>query len=95
MTTVTVAKKGTKYIFSAEGHSGYGPAGQDIVCAGVSALCFALAVSVRPYQFETSEGNMYICFDKKNKRELNMAVNGLHKIEKKYPNHLIVFKKSS
>lgn len=52
MTTVTVSKKGTKYIFSAEGHSGYGPAGQDIVCAGVSALCFALAVSVRPYQLK-------------------------------------------
>lgn len=38
---------------------------------------------------------MYICFDKKYKRELNMAVNGLREIEKKYPNHLIVFKKSS
>ena len=28
---------------TASGHAGFAPAGQDIVCAGISALCFAAA----------------------------------------------------
>lgn len=32
-----------KVVITADGHSGYAPAGEDIVCAGVSALMFAAA----------------------------------------------------
>ena len=43
MTTVTLDRLYDGYLFSCEGHAGYAPGGGDIVCAGVSALCIALA----------------------------------------------------
>lgn len=42
MTRVTLNRLYDGYLFSCEGHAGYAPQGQDIVCAGVSALCIAL-----------------------------------------------------
>ena len=42
MTRVTVAPLGDGWWFECRGHAGYAPKGQDIVCAGVSALCMAL-----------------------------------------------------
>ena len=40
MIRVAFTEKGDRIVgFSSAGHSGYAPAGRDIVCAGVSALC--------------------------------------------------------
>lgn len=41
MTRVTGREYGDNYIFIAEGHSGYGNRGTDIVCAGISTLVYA------------------------------------------------------
>ncbi|HHW13223.1 MAG TPA: ribosomal-processing cysteine protease Prp [Firmicutes bacterium] len=39
MTSVQFLRAGTRFVgFKAKGHTGYAPAGQDIVCAGVSTL---------------------------------------------------------
>ena len=43
MTRIRVLKENGKVILTAEGHSGYAPAGEDIVCAGISALMFSAA----------------------------------------------------
>lgn len=40
MTTVYHREYYDKQIFTVEGHSGFGRAGQDIVCAGVSTLAY-------------------------------------------------------
>ena len=42
MTRVTFAELNGGWWFECRGHAGYAPKGQDIVCAGVSALCMAL-----------------------------------------------------
>ena len=42
LTVVTVREDGLKV----EGHAGYGPKGQDIVCAGITALTETLLVSL-------------------------------------------------
>ncbi len=42
MITVKIKKGNCKYKIYAAGHAGYGKAGQDIVCAGVSSLLYAL-----------------------------------------------------
>lgn len=41
MTRITMKEEDGKVVITADGHSGYAPAGEDIVCAGVSALMFA------------------------------------------------------
>lgn len=43
MTRITMKEEDGKVVITADGHSGYAPAGEDIVCAGVSALMFAAA----------------------------------------------------
>ncbi len=43
MTTVKVFRAGRRFKINIEGHSGYAPSGQDIVCAGISALSQAAA----------------------------------------------------
>jgi len=43
MIEIRVFPKGDGMVLSAEGHAGMAPRGQDIVCAGVSALLFGFA----------------------------------------------------
>lgn len=47
MIKVLITKKHGQIIkVQAKGHSGYGPAGKDIICAGVSALLQALKIGL-------------------------------------------------
>lgn len=51
-----------------DGHAGYAPAGQDIVCAGVSALIMAMVDTFEtdeiPYSMEHSNGYIHLrCLD--------------------------------
>ena len=46
MTRVTYTHDGNAFSLTSEGHAGYAPAGQDIVCAGISALCGALEIAL-------------------------------------------------
>ncbi len=48
MIKVRLRKRGHAIVhLSAEGHSGYGPSGTDIVCSGVSSLMQALEIGLR------------------------------------------------
>ena len=50
MICVTVEKKQNSYIrFESRGHAGYRKAGQDIVCAGVSALIITIANALETF----------------------------------------------
>lgn len=46
MITIKIAKGRCKYKICAVGHAGYGKAGHDIVCAGVSSLLYALTAGL-------------------------------------------------
>ena len=46
MITVKIEKGKCKYKLCADGHAGYGKMGQDIVCAGVSSLLYALTAGL-------------------------------------------------
>ncbi|MBQ7637733.1 MAG: ribosomal-processing cysteine protease Prp [Clostridia bacterium] len=43
MTKITIKQLNDGWLFDCEGHSGFGKKGNDIVCAGISALCMAFA----------------------------------------------------
>lgn len=46
MTKVNYERKGYFFSLTCQGHAGYAPAGKDIVCAGISALCGALEITL-------------------------------------------------
>ena len=64
MITVTVSKKNNSYIsFVAEGHAGYAEAGQDIVCAAVSALIITTVNSLEKFtddKFDVQEEDGFV-----------------------------------
>ena len=64
MITVTVSKKSNSYIsFVSEGHAGYAEAGQDIVCAAVSALIITTVNSLEEFtddKFDVQEKDGFV-----------------------------------
>ncbi len=52
MVDVKIYSGENSFIVTGNGHAGFAPKGQDIVCAGVSALCMALLNAVT-YSVET------------------------------------------
>ena len=64
MITVTVSKKNNSYIsFVSEGHAGYAEAGQDIVCAAVSALIITTVNSLEKFtddKFDVQEKDGFV-----------------------------------
>lgn len=64
MTTVRVLRQGKSIVaVAAEGHTGYAPAGKDIVCAGVSALMQCLRVGLEDV---VGLQGVYVVCDEKN-----------------------------
>ena len=83
------------------GHADYAEAGKDIVCAGVSAITYALLGYLEKIDktvvsdIKDEEG--YICIvsnsiDKRVESAFDMALLGLRQIELAYPNHVSVKK---
>lgn len=86
MIQVTITKnKNGKYIgFDCIGHAGYADAGEDIVCAGVSALVINTVNSIASYTQEkfsvdTDEdtGKIQIRFSHPAKHDANLLMNSL------------------
>lgn len=69
----------------AEGHAGYAPAGQDIVCAGVSALLETLAMYATQVRdngtFEISGGDTSL---------YDFCAFGIAEISEKFPENVII-----
>lgn len=90
------------FSLAVSGHCGYGPAGSDIVCASVSALCYTLAYnlsleegkSVLKLDAALEPGKVKIsCVPKKGKerevrRIFSVVENGLRMIAENYPDHV-------
>lgn len=70
MTVITVLKKHGRLVgFEAKGHSGYAEAGEDIVCAAVSAVMQTAVIGITdlvkcPAAFEMQDGELYLMLDR-------------------------------
>lgn len=107
MTRITYKEHGTALTMTAKGHAGYAGNGQpDIVCAGVSMLCFQLAQIVKnaqdagqleePPEIVLEGGNVRIrCRPKKESRHdmelaYGHAMIGFGLLQQRYPEHVTV-----
>lgn len=79
-----------------EGHAGYAPAGQDIVCAAVSALTLTLADSLQALtedniQSTLVNGDAFIAFENPSE-EAKLLIDsffiGVSGIARSYPDHI-------
>lgn len=79
---------------SISGHSGYASAGQDIVCAGISSLAWALAATLSKERMllivTETDGNMEIKYTGGAEPYLDMFRTGIELISAKYPENLIL-----
>lgn len=85
---------------TAEGHAGYAPAGEDIVCAGVSALIYALPSAFNrthiAHYMDTEAQRGYIHIKARptiNQRFMCLVIyqaimGGLENIAQQYPEHI-------
>lgn len=88
MIKIQINKNGLEAV----GHSGYAPAGSDIVCAGVTALCDAFILSAR-YDIEAYENNGYTKIVVKKpapdtEAKFSMLVTGLRDIAENFPEYV-------
>ena len=83
--------------FSVSGHSGYSEAGSDIVCAGVSAISFALIgyLQQRETEAQISGGTGSLAIDCRGDERaasaFDMALCGWLQIAANYPHHVEVY----
>lgn len=79
------------------GHAGYAERGKDIICAGVTAIVFALLgylVNIDgTLQYETEESTGYVCIvsnsvDKRVESAFEMALVGLMQLEREHPKYI-------
>lgn len=74
-----------------KGHSGYAPEGEDIVCAGVSALFFAFSGYLERKGWLTeakiASGDSYITF-KESGEAVEMLEEGIKQIAEAYPEYV-------
>ena len=97
-------EKGTTLTLTVTGHAGFAPPGQDLVCAGVSVLVYALAGTVRQWEdqldrpvfirLEPGNARIRVHAGKKQLRQLKAAFqtadNGLRLLAEAFPEHVAV-----
>lgn len=92
MITIEGKRIGNTLEISFSGHAGYAGPGQDIVCAGVSALFYALAFGINGLSPEAAgmEGKTIVVT--RDTPEIRGAIavvfEGLKAIEREYPEHV-------
>ena len=94
MITIKVRKKNGSYVeFISKGHAGYAEAGQDIVCAAVSALIITTVNSLEKFtddKFDVQEKDGFVSFSfvkpvtKEGTLLMDSLVLGLTEIENSY-----------
>lgn len=103
MITITVKKRNSSYMeFVSKGHAGYAEAGQDIVCAAVSALIITTVNSLETFteekfQAEEKDGFVSIRFrdlpnTDQGKLLMDSLILGLTEIEHSYNNRYLTVK---
>lgn len=99
MTKITYEKRGGLHRLTIEGHAGFAEMGKDVVCAGVSAIAFALLGWLRNHEedveyIQEDVGNGFIDIKffsgKKAPEVFEMALIGLEQIAVKYPEYITI-----
>jgi uncharacterized protein YsxB (DUF464 family) len=100
-------EKGSVLSLAVTGHAGFAPGGQDLVCAGVSTLVYALAQSVRDWEdrldrpvyirLEPGNARIRVHAGKKQMKQLKvafrMAENGMKLLTEAFPENVAVGEK--
>lgn len=88
-----VVKDGQIY-FKGKGHAGFAAPGQDIVCAGVSAIVGTLGLYAAEtgQQSNAGEGSMYVAMrdNKGNRAVIKAIMMGLAELARQYPDHITI-----
>ena len=97
MIRINYERTGNRHRLAAQGHAGYATHGNDIVCAGVSALSYSLLGYLYNTDAEISEartdsGDLLIdaTGDQMTAGAFDMAMVGYLQIAKKYPQYVDV-----
>ena len=106
MVKVAIRREGESYEVEMTGHTRYAPYGQDVVCAGLSALFFTLLRSVS-YMEEEGECTDAYCsvapgaafaafciyeeFYEKNSTAVEAIIDGFRMMAEQYPDHVKIF----
>lgn len=85
MIVISIAEYGSETAVEILGHAEYAACGQDIVCAGVSALTMALDAFAEDGTVQVGDGYYYAVFDAKNAQAVEMFVAGAKAVEELYP----------
>ncbi len=88
MITVSVAEYGREYAVEIIGHSEYAKRGEDIVCAGVTALAAALNGFAEEDTVQAGDGCYYAVIDAKYALAVEMFSDGIREIERMYPDYV-------
>lgn len=97
MIRVNYFQEGNCHRLSVSGHAGYSNNGNDVVCAGVSALSLALAAylptvaNISELRYDSGE-LLVVCYGGKEAEiAFDMAMTGYLNIADKYPQHVEVY----
>jgi uncharacterized protein YsxB (DUF464 family) len=91
MISVYVERRGSRCRLYVEGHADYGPAGADIVCAGVSALVGSLMLyakecgNCRHLRTDAAAGRFFLSCRGGLGAAFDLTVRGLRAIANSYP----------
>lgn len=98
MIRVRYLREGDHHTLSIQGHAGYAEHGNDIVCAGVSAISYALlgwlnhaGCDISAARVDSGDLEVSCKGIKQAATAFDMAVIGLGQIAKKYPRHVEVY----
>lgn len=98
MIRVNYCREGDRHRLTVDGHAGYAPAGSDIICAGASAISFALLGYLQQCDAEMTECDVSagsLTVDCRGGERVagafDMALCGWLNIAANYPHHVDVY----
>lgn len=98
MIRINYCREGDRHRLTVDGHAGYAPAGSDIICAGASAISFALLGYLQQCDTEMTECDVRpgsLTVDCRGGERVagafDMALCGWLNIAANYPHHVKVY----
>lgn len=100
MTKIEIKDQNGLFDMCVEGHSGYAPAGTDIVCAGISTLTFTFFERVKNLpqicglSYKTGDGRFHLTFrhplkDMELEAIISTIVTGYQMFSEEYPENVV------
>ena len=94
MIQIELREKGERFCCRAQGHADYAQEGEDIVCAGISTILYALAGYIANSRMESSirmePGDVEITCSGNAQQVFLMAYIGLSQLAEKFPKNISI-----